>query len=227
MINTWGDVLSASLKSIWLGVANFIPTFLAAIVIAIVGWIIGSILFKLVSQLIKLAKVDNALRSAGFERVLQRAGIRLDAGAFIGALVKWFFIIVFLVAAFDVLGLTQITAFLKDVVLGYLPQVIVAVLIIIVAAVVSEAMHKLVVSTSKAANIKTANFAGTITKWAIWIFAVLAAIMQLGIAVSFINTLFTGVIIAISLALGLAFGLGGQDAAAKYIEKIKGEVADR
>ncbi|MCX6717512.1 MAG: hypothetical protein NTU76_02460 [Candidatus Taylorbacteria bacterium] len=227
MINTWGDVLSASLKSIWLGVANFIPTFLAAIVIAIVGWIIGSILFKLVSQLIKLAKVDNALRSAGFERVLQRAGIRLDAGAFIGALVKWFFIIVFLVAAFDVLGLTQITAFLKDVVLGYLPQVIVAVLIIIVAAVVSEAMHKLVVSTSKAANIKTANFAGTITKWAIWIFAVLAAIMQLGIAVSFINTLFTGVIIAISLALGLAFGLGGQDAAAKYIEKVKGEVADR
>ena len=227
MINTWGDVLSASLKSVWLGVANFIPSFLAAIVIAIIGWIIGSILFKLVSQLIKLAKVDNALRSAGFERVLQRAGLKLDAGAFVGALVKWFFIVVFLVAAFDVLGLTQITAFLKDVVLGYLPQVIVAVLIIIVAAVVSEAMHKIVVSTSKAANIKTANFAGTITKWAIWIFAVLAAVMQLGIAVSFINTLFTGVIIAISLALGLAFGLGGQDAAAKYIEKIKGEVADR
>lgn len=227
LFNTWGDVLSASLKNVWLGVADFIPNFLAAIVIAVIGWIIGAILFKLVSQIIKLAKVDNALRSAGFEKVLQRAGIRLDAGAFVGALVKWFFIVVFLVAAFDVLGLTQITAFLKDVVLGYLPQVIVAVLIIIVAAVVSEAMQKLVISTSKAANMKTANLAGTITKWAIWIFAVLAAIMQLGIAVSFINTLFTGVIIAISLALGLAFGLGGQDAAAKYIEKIKGEVADR
>jgi hypothetical protein len=227
MIATWGDVLSASLKSIWLGIANFIPSFLAAIVIAVVGWIIGAILFKLVSQLLKLAKVDNALRAAGFEKVLQKAGIKLDAGAFVGALVKWFFIVVFLVAAFDVLGLTQITAFLKDVVLGYLPQVIVAVLIIIVAAVVSDAMHKIVVSTSKAANIRTANLAGTITRWAIWIFAVLAAVMQLGIAVSFINTLFTGVIIAISLALGLAFGLGGQDAAAKYIEKVKGEVSER
>lgn len=224
MISTWGDVLSASLKEIWLGIANFIPNFLAAIVIAVVGWIIGAILYKLVSQLIKLAKVDNALRAAGLEKILQKADIKLDSGAFVGALVKWFFIIVFLVAAFEVLGLTQITSFLQDVVLGYLPQVIVAVLIILVAAVVAEAMQKLVVSTSKAIDSSSANFAGKVTKWAIWTFAILVAITQLGIAVTFINTLFTGVIIAVSLALGLAFGLGGQDAAARYIEKVKSDI---
>jgi len=216
--------LQASLKEIWLGIANFIPNFLAAIIIAVVGWIIGVILFKLVSQLIKLAKVDNALRAAGFEKILQKADIKLDSGAFVGALVKWFFIIVFLVASFEVLGLTQIVSFLQNVVLGYIPQVIVAVLIILVAAVVSEAMQKLVVSTSKAINSNSANFAGKVTKWAIWTFAILVAITQLGIAVTFINTLFTGVIIAVSLALGLAFGLGGQDAASRYIEKIKSEI---
>jgi len=224
MINSWGDILQASLKEIWLGIANFIPNFLAAIIIAVVGWIIGVILFKLVSQLIKLAKVDNALRAAGFEKILQKADIKLDSGAFVGALVKWFFIIVFLVASFEVLGLTQIVSFLQNVVLGYIPQVIVAVLIILVAAVVSEAMQKLVVSTSKAINSNSANFAGKVTKWAIWTFAILVAITQLGIAVTFINTLFTGVIIAVSLALGLAFGLGGQDAASRYIEKIKSEI---
>jgi small-conductance mechanosensitive channel len=227
MIATWGDVLSASLKSVWLGIADFIPTFLAAVIIAIIGWIVGAILCKLVSQLIKLAKVDSALKAAGFDKVVERAGFRLDAGEFLGALVKWFFIIVFLVAAFDVLGLKQVTAFLKDVVLGYLPQVIVAALIILVAAIVADAMQKLVVGTAKAAKVKSANFAGSITKWAIWIFAILAAIMQLGIAVSFINTLFTGIIIAVSLALGLAFGLGGQDAASRYIEKVRSEVADK
>lgn len=216
--------MQASLKEIWLGIANFIPNFLAAIIIAVVGWIIGVILFKLVSQLIKLAKVDNALRAAGFEKILQKADIKLDSGAFVGALVKWFFIIVFLVASFEVLGLTQIVSFLQNVVLGYIPQVIVAVLIILVAAVVSEAMQKLVVSTSKAINSNSANFAGKVTKWAIWTFAILVAITQLGIAVTFINTLFTGVIIAVSLALGLAFGLGGQDAASRYIEKIKSEI---
>ncbi|MDD4803573.1 MAG: hypothetical protein PHN69_00110 [Candidatus Pacebacteria bacterium] len=227
MIATWGDILSASFKNIWLGVADFIPTFLAALVILIVGWIVGVIFFKLISQLVKLAKVDVALRSAGVEKVIEKAGFKLDAGAFLGALVKWFFIIVFLVAALDVLGLKEVTVFLKDVVLGYLPQVIVAVLIVLVAAIVAEAMQKLVVGTAKAANMKSANFAGTVTKWAIWIFAILTAIMQLGIAVTFINTLFTGVIIAVSLALGLAFGLGGQDAAAKYIEKMKGDISDR
>ena len=227
MIATWGDVLSASLKNVWLGVANFVPTLLAAIIIAVLGWIVGAILCKLVSQLIKLAKVDNALRAAGFDKFVEKAGFRLDSGAFLGALVKWFFVIVFLVASFNVLGLDQVTAFLKDVVLGYLPQVIVAVLIVLVAAIVADAMQKLVVGTAKAANVKSANFAGSVTKWAIWIFAILAAIMQLGIAVSFINTLFTGIIIAISLALGLSFGLGGQDAAARYIEKVKNDISDR
>ena len=208
----------------WLGVANFIPTFLAAIVIAIVGWVVGAIFFKFVFELVKLARIDNALKAAGLEKYVEKAGFKLNSGYFLGKLVEWFIIIVFLVAALGVLGLTQVTAFLKDVVLGYLPQVIVAVLIILVAAIVAEAVEKIVAGSAKAANITSANFAGKISKWAIWIFAILAAIMQLGIAVSFINTLFTGIIIAISLALGLAFGLGGQDAAAEYIAKVKGEI---
>ena len=227
MINTWGDVLSASLKSIWMGIANSIPNILAAIIIVVIGWIIGRILFKLVDKLIKFAKIDGALKAAGFEKLVEKAGLRLNSGYFLGKLVEWFFIVVFLVAAFDVLGLTQVTAFLGTVVLGYLPQVIVAVLIILIAAIVSETMQRIVVAGAKAAGMKSYNFAGSITKWAIWIFAILTAIMQLGIAVSFINTLFTGIVIAVALALGLAFGLGGQDAAAKFIEKIKGDIADR
>lgn len=224
---SWSDSLFVSSKGVWLGVVAFLMPFLIAVITIIIGYVIGMIVGKLVSQIVKLAKVDNALRAANADKFVERAGFRLDSGAFLGALVKWFFVIVSLVVAFDVLGLKQVTDFLSQVVLGYLPQVIVAVLIILVAAVVADAMQKLVVGTAKAANIKSANFAGNVTKWAIWIFAILAAIMQLGIAVSFINTLFTGVIISISLALGLAFGLGGQDAAAKYIEKIKGEISDR
>ena len=226
MIATWGDVLSASLKDIWLGIAGFIPTLLAAIVIVAIGFIIGAIFFKLVENLIKFAKVDGALRAAGFEKIVEKAGFKLNTGYFLGKLVEWFFIIVFFVAAFDVLGLKQVTAFLSDVVLGYLPQVIVAVLIILIAAIVAEAMQKIVVGTAKAAGMKSVNFVGNVTKWAIWIFAILAAIVQLGIAVAFIQTLFTGIVIAIALALGLAFGLGGQDAAAKYIERVKGDISE-
>ncbi|MGB8816068.1 MAG: hypothetical protein WCC74_02435 [Minisyncoccia bacterium] len=227
MILSWGTVFTESLKGIWLGVANFLPSFIAALIIFILGWIVASILGKLVSQLIGLTKVDNALRAAGFERALEKGGFKLDSGNFLGALVKWFFAIVFLVASLEILGLQTVTAFLKGVVLGYLPQVIVAVLMVLVAAVVAEAMEKIVSGAARAAGIKSANFAGNITKWAIWIFAILAVLVQLGIAVSFINTFFTGVIIAVSLALGLAFGLGGQNAASHFIEKVKGDISDR
>ncbi|MFH0755513.1 MAG: hypothetical protein V1910_02505 [bacterium] len=224
MIITWGDILTASLNSIWLGIAKFLPTLLAAIFITIVGFIIGSILFKAIEKLIKFAKVDDALKAIGFEKVVEKTGLKLNSGYFLGKLAEWFCIIGFLVAAFDVLGLTQATTFLSNVVLVYLPQVMIAVLIILIAAIVAEAMQKVVVGAAKAIGMKSVNFAGKITKWAIWIFAILAAIMQLGIAVSFINTLFTGIVIAVSLALGLSFGFGGQDAATKCIEKIKNDI---
>lgn len=219
--------MSTSLQNIWLGIANFIPTFLAAIVLVLVGWIIGAVFFKLIENLVKLSKLDVALKAAGFDKVVEKAGLKLNSGYFLGKLVEWFFIIVFVVAALDILKLTQVTTFLSDVVLGYLPQVIVAVIIILVAALVAEAMQKIVVGAAKSANMKSANFAGKVTKWAIWIFAILVAITQLGIATQLIQTLFTGVVIAIALALGLSFGLGGQEAAAKTIEKIKGDISDK
>src|SRR3989344_3192681 len=144
-----------------------------------------------------------------------------------GGFAEWFVIVVFLVAAFDVLGLNQVTAFLQQVVLLYLPQVIVAALILLAAAVIAEAMQKVIVGSAKAVGVKFAHLAGTITRWAIWVFAILAALFQLGIAAAFIQTLFTGMVVALALALGLSFGLGGQEAAARYIEKIRQEIAEK
>ena len=220
-------IFKESLIGMWLGVANYIPMFLGALIVFILGWWVAVILGRLVSQLIGLTKVDNALRAAGFEKALEKGGFKLNSGDFVGALVKWFFIIVFLVVSLDILKLQTVTEFLRGVVLSYLPQVIIAVLMVLVAAVVAETMQKLVSGAAKAAGIRSANFAGNITKWAIWTFVILAVLVQLGIAVSFINTFFTGVIIAISLALGLAFGLGGQNAASQFIEKIKNDISDR
>ncbi len=227
IIQTWGDSLTGAFQSIWYGVAAFVPNLIAAVIILIIGWIVAALLGRLVSQIIKAIKVDTALESAGFGNVVKRAGFNLDSGAFLGGLVKWFVIVAFLVAAFQVLGLTQVNAFLQEVVLLYLPQVIVAVLIVLVAVVVADAMQKVVTGAARAAHIKAANFAGSLTKWAIWIFAFLIALEQLGIAVGFIQTLFTGVVVALSLAFGLSFGLGGQEAASHWIAKFRSEISDR
>ena len=138
-----GRCVRPVLQGLWYGVVNFVPNLVVAVIIFILGWMIGSILGRLVAQVIKAIRVDTALESAGAADVLSRAGFKLDSGAFIGGLVKWFFIVVFLVASFDVLGLSQVNIFLQDVVLAYLPNVIVAALILLVAAVLLTRCRRL------------------------------------------------------------------------------------
>ncbi|MEK7607809.1 MAG: hypothetical protein AAB484_02740 [Patescibacteria group bacterium] len=225
VLKTWGNTITDAFQSIWAGVADILPNLVAAIVIFIIGWIVGSLVGRLIAHIIKVIKLDTALEQAGLGNVLKRSGFDLNSGRFIGGLVEWFIIVAFLVASFDVLGLTQVNIFLQSVVLLYLPQVIVAVLILLVSVVIADVLSKVVTGSARAAGVHSANFLGTVTKWSIWIFALLAALVQLGIAVGFIQTLFTGVVVALSLAFGLSFGLGGQDAAARYVEKVRGEIA--
>lgn len=224
-IGTWSEVLSLSFKNLWLGVVGFLPNLIVALVIVLLGWGIGSIFGRIIYQIIKVIKVDEALKRAGVEDFLNKGGLSLNSGAFLGGLVKWFIMIVFFVGAFEVLGLSQVTLFLRDI-LNYLPQVVVAVLILITAGIVADAMKSIVLSSTKSADISSAGFLATITKWVIWIFAILVALSQLGIAAGFVQTIFTGLVIALSLGLGLSFGLGGQEAASRVIEKIGKDFSD-
>lgn len=225
-VQAWSDVLITSFQSLWQGVLLFLPKLILAIIVFLIGWIIAVTLGRLVAQIIGFFKVDRVLQKTGIEEPLARGGLRLDSGAFIGALVRWFFLIVFLVASLDILGLAQVNAFLHDVVLLYLPNVFVAALILLAAALLADTLQKLVASSAKAAKLSSAHFLGGISKWSIWLFAILAALYQLGIAGAFVQTLFTGFIAMLSIAGGLAFGLGGKDAAGRFVEKLKRDISE-
>ncbi|MDQ5950600.1 MAG: hypothetical protein QG585_542 [Patescibacteria group bacterium] len=222
-----GLVLSDAFTNLWFGIVSFIPNLVIALVILIAGWIIGALVGKVIEQIFTGAKVDIALRRTGVDETLSKAGIVLNSGKFVGGLVKWFVVVAFLIASFDVLRLSQVNEFLKGVVIGYLPQVIAAVLILLVAVVIGDAVAKLVRSSAKAAELKGANLLGAVSKWVIWVVGALAALDQLGIGQAVLQTLFTGIVVALSLAFGLSFGLGGQAAASSAIEKIKREIADK
>ena len=98
--------------------------------------------------------------------------------------------------------------------------------ILLVAAVVAEAAERVVTSSAKAASLHAAGFLGKVARYAIWVFAILTALAQLNVATVFVQTLFTGIVIAASLAIGLAFGLGGQAAAARYLDRLHSEIRD-
>ena len=227
LISEWGVGLSDAFTGIGVQVLQFLPKLVLAVIIFIAGWVVGSVLCEVVSKIVKAIKIDSILESAGAKGLINRAGFDLNAGAFLGGLVKWFIIIVFLVTALDVLNLEAVNMFLTSVVLGYIPQVIVATLIIVVAAVLADLAQKVLAGGARALESKQAGFVGGIARWSIWIVAILAALNQLGIAGGMMQTLFTGLVAMLALAGGLAFGLGGKDAAAGYLEKLRSDISNR
>lgn len=227
IISEWGGGLSGAFTGIGVQVLQFLPKLVLAVIIFIAGWVVGTVLCEVVSKIVKALKIDALLESAGARGLVNRAGFELNTGAFLGGLVKWFVIIVFLVTALDVLKLEAVNMFLTSVVLGYIPQVIVATLILVVAAVLADLAQKVLSGGARALESKQAGFVGGIARWAIWIVAILAALNQLGIAGGMMQTLFTGLVAMLALAGGLAFGLGGKDAAARYIEKLRADIANR
>ena len=214
----WVQVLQYSFQTIWVQVVSLLPQFVFALIVVIIGWLIGGAVKHLIERIFTALKVNQLLDAAGVDKLTERAGYKLKAGAFVGALVKWFIIVVFFVAALDALNLDQVTVFFRDVVLAYLPQVIVAVLILFGAMIVANVLHKSVEAGARAAGFGSPELLGNFARYAIIVFAILAALSQLQIAPNLVQMLFAGFVFATSLALGLAFGFGGRDAAARYID---------
>ncbi len=219
---TWGDVIVVSLQEAWTSVISFLPLLIGSLVVFIVGWFVAVSLGKLVEEIIKALRLDHLLHKLEMEKVVERAGWKLNSAAFVGGLVKWFLVIVFLLASVNILGLTQVSDFLRQVLL-YIPNVVVAALILVIAGLVAHTVEVAVRGSVEAAGYK-GSLVGVVARWAIWTFAFVAALLQLGIAREVILTLVTGIVYGTALALALAFGMGGKDAAASFIEKLKSEL---
>lgn len=214
------DIIGQSLVDTSLTLVAFLPNVVLAIVIFVLGWAAGSIIGRAVTHVINLLRVDRALSKAGVDELSSRTGVKISVAGFFGGVVKWGLIVAFSVAAAEILGLTQITQLLRDI-LVYIPNVIVAAVALIIAALLGDFVARIVAHSARGIGMK-GNFAAEVAKWSIIIVGgVFPALTQLRIAQGLVEVLFTGVVFALSLALGLAFGLGGRDAAARAIEKMK------
>jgi hypothetical protein len=218
-------VLQASFSELWYTVIQFLPAILVAAIVFVLGWIVGIIVGRVIEQVAHVLRLDEALRKSGLHDAVSDAGFHLHAGHFLGELVRWFIVVVFLFASLEILGLQQVNIFLQQVVLDFMPRVIIASLMIIVAALVAEAVRNVVTGSARAAGVRSANLAGSIAKWAVWVFGVSAALTQLDIAAGFIQAAFTALVFGLALAFGLAFGLGGKDAAARVLERMRSDMS--
>lgn len=224
-LNLWGASIVASLQNLWIQLLGFLPQILGAIIVLIVGVIVAGMLGKLAARVIAMAKVDNLVQSTGVTDEFRKIGISFSLSKLLGWIVKWFLIIATLIAVVDILNIGQVTLFLQDVAL-YIPNVIAAIVILTIGIVAGNFVRQVVHKAAEASKIP-ATAAGplsAVAKWSIIIFALLAALVQLHVAAALIQTLFTGFIAMLAIAGGLAFGLGGQDKARAWLDRLDREI---
>jgi len=210
------ELIQNSLVTVWMDVLGTLPSIFAAIVIVLIGILLGVLLGTTVSYIIKSIQLDKALEQLGFRMIIERAGMKMNSALFFYELVKWFVIVVFLMTATNILGLSQVTEFLTRVI-TYLPNVFVAVFILAIGVLIARFIEGVVSGSAKAANIESAHFLATMARWAVVVFSFVVALDQLGVASEIIRISITGVVAGMAIAIGLAFGLGGKNHAEEII----------
>jgi hypothetical protein len=230
-LQIWKDIWVQALTGVLDGVFGFIPNLVGAIIFLIVGLLIARALDFAVMKIISFIKLDSALRKLGFDRYLQRAGVSLNSGSFLGKAIYWIVMLIFAIGIFDILGLTTLSVFVNGALVWIFSKLVVAVLILFVAAFFAQFIRRVVNASVMGAKLTSAKFLGSLTWWIVMIFGIVAALEKLGIDTSFIQTNFTNIILIITasagLAIGLAFGLGGKEKAEKVLDMLEDKMENR
>ncbi len=227
VLNTWADVFRISFQSVTIGVIDFLPKLLLALITFAVGWVFAGIVSRGVQSLSIKTKFENLFEQAGITGSLAKAGVHFSAGRLIGEILRWVIIVVFLIPSLELVGLSEITSLLKSATMDYLPKVVLAAFVLVVAAVIADAMQKAVTTAAGAATIRSARTLGTFVKYVIWVFAVLIALTELGIASTLIYIILIGVVGMFAVGGAIAIGIGGKEIAQEMLGKIRDEFRSR
>lgn len=211
-----GQTLLTSLNNGLTAIAVFVPKFIAGAIILFVGIIVASVLRQIVLEILKALKVEVFLKRYGVPEI--REEFRWTN--LLAEIVRWFVIVIFLLPTTDVWGLNKVGTLLNDLLL-YLPNVFVSAIIALIGFALAKLSHDVILASGKGMSAETANTIASVTRWAINIFIILVVLNQLGVATDLIRILFTGFVVMLAIAGGIAFGLGGQDSAKGVLEHLR------
>lgn len=202
-ISGWGAAAWTATGVALSNLLGWVPNLIGALLILLIGWGLAVLLGNLTDRGLDAIHFDRWMAKAHVDEAIARSGMRIEPSNVVAALVKWAVFLVAILVASDALGLPQVTAALNSVI-GYIPNVIAAILIVGFGAVLASFLGNLV----KAAPVSGSHVLGQVAYWAVMVFAALAALSQLNIAPGLVQTLFTALIGSVALAAAIAFGLG-------------------
>src|SRR5918912_903155 len=213
-VTDWGTAVMTSLTAALALFLGAIPKVLGFLIILLIGWFIAAALAKAVSALLRAVHFNDLAQRAGLSGFVQQMGLQTDAAGFVALVTKWFVRLIVLVSAFDALGLPAVSQVLQQLLL-WLPNLVVALVVLVIGGLAANALASLVRGATAESGLGNPGLLAAIARVAVWAFAVVVAVNQIGVAATLVNTLFMAVVGALALALGLAFGLGGRETAAQ------------
>jgi hypothetical protein len=213
------SVVVESIRSFMMQLGEFLPKAIGAIIILIVGWFVAKFLTFIVVKGLKLVNFNVLTDKAGIDAFLKKGGLRKGTIDILGVLIYWLVILATLLVAFNALGLYVVSDLVGKITL-FIPNVIVAVLILTIGLYFARFVEEAVVAYGKNVGLDEAPLIGKIARWAIMVFVVLLSLGQMNIADQYLQPAFTIILGGIVLALALAFGIGGQKWAAEQLDKF-------
>lgn len=216
----WENLIVEPVREMLTKVMAYLPVLLGALVILIVGWIVAKAIRRIVDWLLKTVRFDTMADKAGISEVLRKGNLRTNAREVVSGLVYWLIMIMVLVMVVNALGLPKASDILASL-FAYIPKVIGALFVLVVAMFLANFVSGIVRTAAGNANLPKPELLAGISRWAIIVFAVTISLGELGIGTLLVTATFNIILGGICLALALAFGLGGRDAAARYLEELK------
>lgn len=222
----WLEVVLISFQDLWRSFIGFVPSLIGALLVLVIGLVIAIFIGRLTARLIEVLFIEKLIEQLKIKDAIKKMGFNLNFAKLIGWLVKWFLIIVFFIAAADILGLPEVTIFLNTVVL-YVPTAVAAALILFVGLVLAAFVGEVVQKALKVSKLHSGHLMAAVAKWAIVVFTVMTALVQLGIARELIQIILMGLVAMLALAGGLAFGLGGKEWAQDMLARIQKDIGKK
>jgi Conserved TM helix len=222
-VNQIQNFSEAMMTSLALALSNIfaaVPKILAFVLILFIGWFVASLIAKGVAVLLRAVNFNELAQRAGLTEFVRKMGVDTDAAGVIANIAKWFIRLIALVVAFDALGLPAVSDVLRQLLL-WLPNLVVAMVVLVVAGLLASGLSKIVRGATAQAGFSNPDTLATVAKVAVWGFAIVVAVNQIGVAATLVNTLLMATVGALALAFGLAFGLGGREQAAKVLADLK------
>ena len=211
------DTLMASFRDAFAMILSAIPRIVGFIIIVAIGWFVSSLLAKAITGLLRAIRFEELMQKSGLADFMNKMGTGIDSVGIVAGIVKWIVRVVVLLVAFDTLGLPAVSDVMRQLLL-WLPNLVVAIFVLFIGGIAARALGNVVRGATAEGGFSNPETLSNVARTAVWSFAVVIAINQLGIATNLINTLFTGFVGALAIALGLAFGLGGRDLASRTLE---------